>query len=53
MRDSTLRKDVIELFKASLKVVDPIIAVKKHVSLEGDVLRVGDRRYNLSRANSS
>ncbi|MDI6886522.1 MAG: glycerate kinase [archaeon] len=48
MRDSTLRKDAIEIFNASLKAVDPIIAVKKHVSLEGDVLRVGDRGYNLS-----
>lgn len=49
MKKSRLIKDAIEIFNASLKAVDPIIAVKKHVSLQGDVLRVGDRDYNLSK----
>lgn len=48
MKDSALRKDAIDIFKASLKAVDPIIAVKKHLSLEGDVLHVGERSYDLS-----
>jgi len=48
MRDSKLRTDAVAIFNASLKAVDPISAVKKHVSLEGDMLRVGDRGYNLS-----
>lgn len=48
MSDSKLRTDALAIFSASLKAVDPVIAVKKHVSREGDVLRVGDRNYNLS-----
>jgi hypothetical protein len=30
----------MEIFNASLKAIDPIIAVKKHVRLEGDDLRL-------------
>ncbi|RZN34220.1 MAG: glycerate kinase [Methanophagales archaeon ANME-1-THS] len=48
MRDSTLRRDAREIFNAALTAVDPVSAVKKHVSLEGEVLRVGDRRYDLA-----
>lgn len=48
MKESELRKDIIEIFKASLKAVDPIIAVKRHVSLDGDILEVGERSYDLS-----
>lgn len=43
-----MRKDAREIFNASLKVVDLTVAVKKHVGLEGEILRVGDRRYNLA-----
>jgi glycerate 2-kinase len=43
-----LRRDAFEIFRASLKAVDPVGAVKEQVSLEGEVLRVGDRRYNLA-----
>jgi hydroxypyruvate reductase len=48
MKKSELRTDAVAIFNASLKAVDPISAVKKHVSLDGDMLRVGDRGYNLS-----
>ena len=48
MKESESRKDAMEIFDASLKAVDPVIAVKKHVSLEGDVLRVGKQSYDLS-----
>lgn len=48
MKESESRKDAMEIFDASLKAVDPVIAVKKHVSLEGEVLRVGERSYELS-----
>lgn len=43
-----MRTDAVAIFNASLKAVDPISAVKRHLSVEGDVLRVGDRDYNLS-----
>ncbi len=48
MKDSEMREDARDIFNASLKAVDPIIAVKKHLSLEGDVLQVGKRSYDLS-----
>jgi len=48
MKDSEMREDAIEIFNASLKAVDPIIAVKKHLSLDGGVLQVGKRSYDLS-----
>ena len=48
MKELESRKDAMEIFDASLKAVDPVIAVKKHVSLEGDVLRVGEQSYDLS-----
>jgi glycerate 2-kinase len=48
MKDFNLRSDALEIFSASLEEVDPVIAVKRHLRLEGDTLRVGDRKYNLS-----
>lgn len=48
MNDSEMREDAIEIFNASLSAVDPIVAVKKHLNLEGDVLQVGKRSYDLS-----
>lgn len=47
-RMKEMRKDAMEIFTASLNAVDPIIAVKKYLSLEGDVLQVGKRSYDLS-----
>ncbi|MBN1762542.1 MAG: glycerate kinase [Methanomicrobia archaeon] len=47
MKDTKLRKDAREIFNASLKAVDPAVAVKKQVGLAGGILRVGDRRYDL------
>jgi glycerate 2-kinase len=47
-RTKEMRRDALEIFNASLKAVDPIIAVKKHLSLDGDILQVGKRSYNLS-----
>lgn len=43
-----MKKDALEIFNASLKAVDPIIAVKKHLSLDSNVLQVGKRSYDLS-----
>jgi glycerate 2-kinase len=49
MEAPKLRKDAREIFNASLKAVDPTVAVKKHVGLDGEILRVGDRRYDLDK----
>ena len=48
MSEVDLRKDAMEIFLASIRAVDPIISVKEHVSLEGDILRVGTNSYDLS-----
>ncbi|MCH8216557.1 MAG: glycerate kinase [Planctomycetes bacterium] len=42
-----LRQDAHTLFQAGLVAVDPMEAIKRHVSLEGSLLRVGDRQYDL------
>lgn len=42
-----LRQDAHALFQVGLVAVDPIEAIKRHVSLEGSLLRVGDRQYDL------
>ena len=42
-----LRQDAHALFQAGLVAVDPMEAIKRHVSLEGSLLRVGDRQYDL------
>ena len=42
-----LRQDAHTLFQAGLVAVDPMEAIKRHVSLEGSLLQVGDRQYDL------
>ena len=42
-----LRQDAHTLFQAGLAAVDPMEAIKRHVSLEGSLLQVGDRQYDL------
>jgi glycerate 2-kinase len=48
MTDLKLRTDALAIFHASLKAVDPVNAVKRHLRLEGDMLRIGNRDYDLS-----
>jgi len=43
-----LRKDAVDIFKASLKAVDPAQAVKKHLLRKDDRLVVGNREYSLA-----
>jgi hydroxypyruvate reductase len=43
-----LRKDLEAIREAALKAVDPAQAVAQHLSLEGELLRVGDRRWDLA-----
>ena len=43
-----LRKDALAIFQAGLKAVDPVNAIKQHVSLQNNTLNVGDRTYNLA-----
>jgi len=48
MNISQLRKDAEAIFKAGLEAVNPIQAVKKHVTLQDGKLIVGDKNYNLA-----
>jgi len=43
-----LRKDALAIFQAGLKAVDPLNAVKQHMSFQNDTLNVRDRTYNLA-----
>lgn len=43
-----LRKDLKAIREAALKAVDPARAVAHTLSLEGELLRVGDRRWDLA-----
>ena len=43
------RKHSLEIFRAALAAADPERATLKHIELDGQVLRVGRRRYPLSR----
>ncbi len=45
MNISQLRKDAEAVFQAGLEAVNPIHAIKKHVTLQDDRLTVGDRVY--------
>ncbi len=52
MNISRLRKDAEAIFKAGLEAVNPIQAVKRHVTLQDDKLKVGDKTYDLASYNS-
>ena len=41
------RQKILPILWAALQAVDPIGAVKRHVSLEGNKLRIGDHTYDL------
>jgi len=51
MNISRLRKDAEAIFKAGLEAVNPIQAVKRHVTLQDGKLKVGDKTYNLADYN--
>ena len=49
MKDNELlRKDAVDIFKASLKAVDPAQAVKKYLLRKDDLLVAGNNEYSLS-----
>ncbi len=49
---SLMRKDADIIIKESIKAVDPICAVEKMVRITGDILYVGNRKYNLKKINN-
>jgi glycerate 2-kinase len=47
--EATLRRDALAIFKAALKAADPREAIRRHVTVNGDLLQVGRKRYDLAR----
>lgn len=45
-----LRRLALDIAEAGLAAADPSLVVRRHLQLDGDVLRVGDRSFDLSRA---
>jgi glycerate 2-kinase len=43
------REKVLPILSTALEAVDPIYAIMRHVSLEGEKLRIGQRFYDLSK----
>jgi hydroxypyruvate reductase len=43
------RERALAILNAALASVDPVVAVRRHLSLEGDILYVRGRAYDLSR----
>ena len=46
------REHLTAIFRAGLAAVDPAAAVRAHVSLAGDRLRIGDAAYDLSQVRN-
>lgn len=45
---AALHRQALRIFHAALQAADPVQAVLRHVSREGEVLMAGGRRYDLS-----
>ena len=43
------RQDALAIFRAALKAADPVLAVRRFLRREGDVLIAGSKRYRLAR----
>ena len=41
------RQRILPILSAALEAVDPIAAVKRHMVLQGSILHIGERTYNL------
>ncbi len=48
LSQSSIRADVLAVLQAGIAAVDPHQAILDNVSLEGDALRVGGKRYRLA-----
>ncbi len=44
-----MRQDAVRIFEQGLKAVEPATAVKRFCHVEGNVLKVADRSYNLDK----
>ena len=47
--DTRMRRDALDIFRASLRAADPKQAILRQVRVEGDRLTAGGKRYDLSR----
>lgn len=44
---SQLRKDAEVIFRSGVKAVDPVKAIGQHVKYQDEILKVGEKNYNL------
>ena len=44
-----LRKTALDIIEYALSKADPYVATKAQVSIEGDLLRVGERKFTLTK----
>ncbi len=44
---SSLQEDAVAIFQASLRAVDPVVAVKRNLERQGDLLRAGASVFDL------
>ncbi|MDH3798014.1 MAG: glycerate kinase, partial [Desulfobacterales bacterium] len=42
-----MREHALQIFQAGLQAVDPVEAIRRHVTLNDNVLRISDRQFNL------
>ena len=46
--EKNLKEDCMTIFRAGIRAVDPYVAIKNNLRLEGDYLLVADQKYKLS-----
>lgn len=44
-----MRRDALDIFYAGLRAADPVTSIERSCSLDGHVLRIKDRHYDLAR----
>jgi glycerate 2-kinase len=45
---SRMRQDALDIFYAGLKAADPVVCLERSCSLDGDVLTIKEKRYDLA-----
>lgn len=50
-RKDKLRRDALAIFRSAVDAAMPSRVIERHLTVQGDVLRVGGRKYDLGRFN--
>jgi hydroxypyruvate reductase len=49
MNSVKLKKDALTIFQAGVKAVDPVLATKKYLGIQGAMITAGEKTYDLTR----